>query len=59
VDSVSTFVVFRPRLLNVSQILGGCFAIVLVCVALFSQGSTGRILGSITDQMSTEVLRAR
>src|SRR2546425_6948386 len=50
VDSVSTFVVFRPRLLNVSQILGGCFAIVLVCVALFSQGSTGRILGSITDQ---------
>src|SRR5437660_3569408 len=50
VDSDSTFVVFRPRPLNTFQIAGGCLAIVLVCAALFSQGSTGRILGSITDQ---------
>src|SRR5437660_12364044 len=50
VDYVSTFVVFRPRPLNAVQIVGGCLAIVLVCSALFSQGSTGRILGSITDQ---------
>ena len=50
VDSLGTFVVFRSRPLNTFQILGGCLAIVLVCSALFSQGSAGRILGSITDQ---------
>jgi Carboxypeptidase regulatory-like domain len=32
------------------QLLGGVFAVLLLCLPAFSQGSSGRILGTITDQ---------
>jgi carboxypeptidase family protein len=32
------------------QLLGGIFAILLLCLPAFSQGSYGRILGTVTDQ---------
>jgi len=32
------------------QLLGGVFAILLLCLPAFSQGSFGRILGTVTDQ---------
>src|ERR1700692_1907115 len=32
------------------QLLGGVFAVLLLCLPLFSQGSFGRILGTVTDQ---------
>jgi Carboxypeptidase regulatory-like domain len=32
------------------QLLGGVFAIFLLCLPAFSQGSFGRILGTVTDQ---------
>ncbi len=32
------------------QLLGGIFAVLLLCVPAFSQGSFGRILGTVTDQ---------
>ena len=32
------------------QMLGGLFAVLLLCVPAFSQGSFGRILGTVTDQ---------
>jgi hypothetical protein len=32
------------------QLLGGLFAVLLLCVPAFSQGSFGRILGTVTDQ---------
>jgi hypothetical protein len=32
------------------QLLGGLFAVLLLCVPAFSQGSAGRILGTVTDQ---------
>ncbi len=32
------------------QLLGGIFAVLLLCVPAFSQGSFGRILGVVTDQ---------
>ena len=33
-----------------AQTLGGVLALLLLCVPAFSQGSTGRILGTVTDQ---------
>jgi hypothetical protein len=32
------------------QLLGGALAILLLCTPAFSQGNTGRILGTVTDQ---------
>src|SRR5216683_1415919 len=32
------------------QLLGGTMGVLLLCVPLFSQGSAGRILGTVTDQ---------
>src|SRR5487761_583099 len=32
------------------QLLGGIFAVLLLCLPAFSQGSSGRILGTVTDQ---------
>src|SRR5467141_4895291 len=32
------------------QLLGGTMGILLLCLPLFSQGSSGRILGTVTDQ---------
>ena len=32
------------------QLLGGLFAVLLLCVPAFSQGSAGRILGVVSDQ---------
>ena len=32
------------------QLLGGVMGMLLLCLPLFSQGSSGRILGTITDQ---------
>jgi uncharacterized surface anchored protein len=31
-------------------LLGGALAILLLCTPAFSQGNTGRILGTVTDQ---------
>jgi hypothetical protein len=41
-------VVFGLR--KASQLLGLIFALLLVCVPVFSQGNQGRIMGAITDQ---------
>jgi hypothetical protein len=38
------------RTRNAVQMLGGIFAAFLLCLPAFSQGSFGRILGTITDQ---------
>jgi hypothetical protein len=35
---------------NAVQWLGGLFAVLLLCLPAFSQGSFGRILGTVTDQ---------
>ncbi len=35
---------------NAAQLLGGLIALLLICQPMFSQGNTGRILGTITDQ---------
>ncbi len=35
---------------KLAQILGGVFAILLMCLPAYSQGSFGRILGTVTDQ---------
>src|SRR6202163_2851155 len=35
---------------NAVQLLGGLFAVLLLCLPAFSQGSFGRILGTVTDQ---------
>ena len=35
---------------NAVQWLGGIFAVLLLCLPAFSQGSFGRILGTVTDQ---------
>src|SRR5712691_11243887 len=32
------------------QLLGGVMGMLLLCMPLFSQGSSGRILGTVTDQ---------
>src|SRR5258708_9587015 len=38
------------RTMGVVQLLGGVFAVLLLCVPAFSQGSFGRILGTVSDQ---------
>src|SRR5260370_9362212 len=38
------------RLKHALQLLGGVLAVLLSCLPAFSQGSTGRILGTVTDQ---------
>jgi hypothetical protein len=38
------------RARNAVQLLGAMFAVLLLCVPAFSQGSFGRILGTVTDQ---------
>src|SRR5712692_8237759 len=38
------------RYRKVLQLLGGTMAALLLCVPLFSQGSSGRIVGTVTDQ---------
>src|SRR5260370_38761258 len=35
---------------NVFHLLGGVMGMLLLCLPLFSQGSSGRILGTVTDQ---------
>ena len=40
------------------QLLGGVFAVLLLCVPAFSQGSFGRILGTVTDQSGGVVVGA-
>ena len=40
------------------QLLGGVFAILLLCMPAFSQGSFGRILGTVTDQSGGVVVGA-
>src|SRR6202140_5397785 len=40
------------------QLLGGLFAVVLLCLPAFSQGSFGRILGTVTDQSGGVVVGA-
>jgi len=40
------------------QLLGGLFAVLLLCVPAFSQGSFGRILGTVTDQSGGVVVGA-
>src|ERR1700732_3307514 len=35
---------------NAVQLLGGVFAVLLLCLPAFSQGSFGRILGTVSDQ---------
>ncbi|HEV2520813.1 MAG TPA: TonB-dependent receptor [Candidatus Acidoferrales bacterium] len=37
-------------LTNFVQLMGGIFAVLLLCAPAFPQGSAGRILGTITDQ---------
>jgi hypothetical protein len=38
------------RSMSAVQWLGGVFALLLICLPAFSQGSFGRILGTVTDQ---------
>jgi hypothetical protein len=38
------------QLLRAGQLLGGVMGVLLLCLPLFSQGSFGRILGTVTDQ---------
>src|SRR3981189_1201455 len=38
------------RLRKAMQLLGGTMGVLLLCLPLFSQGSSGRILGTVTDQ---------
>ena len=40
------------------RLLGGVFAVLLLCVPAFSQGSFGRILGTVTDQSGGVVVGA-
>src|SRR5579862_1128155 len=35
---------------NALRLLGGIFAVLLLCLPAYSQGSFGRILGTVTDQ---------
>ena len=48
-DSFDICVPSRLRPLNGFAIAGMCFAVLFFCSSMFSQGSTGRILGTITD----------
>jgi Carboxypeptidase regulatory-like domain len=41
---------WEVRIKSAAQVLGGIFLVLLLCVPAFSQGSYGRILGTITDQ---------
>src|SRR5467141_4110216 len=38
------------RLRKAMKLLGGAMGVLLLCLPLFSQGSSGRILGTVTDQ---------
>src|ERR1700692_2701360 len=40
------------------QLLGGVFAVLFLCIPAFSQGSFGRILGTVTDQSGGVVVGA-
>ena len=40
------------------QLLGGMLVVLLICVPAFSQGNTGRILGSVYDQSGGTVAGA-
>src|ERR1700674_6032562 len=42
--------VWDGRSKNAVQLLGGLFAVLLLCLPAFSQGSFGRILGTVSDQ---------
>src|SRR5579864_2927302 len=42
--------VWGARSKNAVRLLGGLFAVLLLCVPAFSQGSFGRILGTVSDQ---------
>ncbi len=55
-DSVSA--IFGSVRLNWSRLMGFGLALLLACPALFSQGSTGRILGGVTDQSGGNVAGA-
>ncbi len=50
----SVFAIRKARLgarsRNAARWLGGVFAVLLLCLPAFSQGSFGRILGTVTDQ---------
>src|SRR5260370_1570229 len=56
-DSVSTG--FGSVRLNWSRLLGCGLALLLACPALFSQGSTGRILGGVTSYSGGHGSRSR
>jgi len=55
-DSVSAG--FGSVRLSWGRLFGLCLALLLACPALFSQGSTGRILGGVTDQSGGNVAGA-
>src|SRR6266446_6708508 len=38
------------QLRKAAQLLGGVMGVLLLCLPLFSQGSSGRIMGTVTDQ---------
>ena len=40
----------NARILKFTQLAGGIFVILCLCLPAFSQGSAGRILGTVTDQ---------
>src|ERR1700719_319244 len=46
------------RTKSAAQLLGGVFAVLLLCLPAFSQGDFGRILGTVTDQSSGVVAGA-
>src|SRR5712671_1229396 len=48
----------RAKAARAMQALCLCIGVFLVCVPLFSQGSQGRILGTITDQTGGVVSNA-
>jgi outer membrane receptor protein involved in Fe transport len=49
---------FRVHVARAMQVVCLCVGLLLVCVPLFSQGSQGRILGTITDQTGGVVSNA-
>src|SRR5258705_1528195 len=43
------------RFRKAGQLLGGTMGVVLLCLPLFSKGSSGRILGTVTDQTGSVI----
>jgi hypothetical protein len=49
-EMISNKKCWGARTKSAVQLLGGVFAVLLLCLPAFSQGSFGRILGTVTDQ---------